>query len=200
MGNEFDKAQAQFQEGAYKRAVDTLWEVTFFGDAAETDARRLISLATELKAVTKGGVQRDCDEHIMRAERYLEIAVDPEAQTRRRSSAINRREEWVRLAREAAAAGLGWLELRSNEDMVVAEMQVGLALGDTGDPLRPGAIDAVEAEGWRLEHFAVMFRPTKVQTSVLRGAEYFMGGEIVEGDETYLYLFRWADGEPDGPA
>ena len=35
-----------------------------------------------------------------------------------------------------------------------------------------------------------MFRPTRVQTSVLRGAEYFMGGELVDGDEVYLYLFR----------
>ena len=55
-------------------------------------------------------------------------------------------------------------------------------------------IDAVEAEGWRLEHVASMFRPTRVQTSVLRGAEVFMGGDVVDGEETYLYLFRRADG------
>ena len=198
MAEELGRAQEQYQAGEYKHAVDTLWEVTFTGDQADLDARRMIALATELKAVTKGGVQLDCDEHIARAERCLEIAAGPEAQARKKNSTINRREEWLRLAREAREAGLGWLELRLNEDMVVAEMQVALAIRATGEPVQPGAIDAVEAERWRLEHFTVVFRPTKVQTSVLRGAEYFMGGEIVEGEEDHLYLFRRADGAPDG--
>jgi hypothetical protein len=193
VANELEKAQGQYEAGEYKRAVDTLWEVTFVGGQADLDARRMIELATQLKGETKGSAQRDCEEHVARAQRYLEIAGGPEKQAGKRSSAVNRRDEWVRSAREARAAGLTWLELRSREDMVVAEMQVALALNGAEGVVQPGAIDAVEAEGWRLEHFATMFRPTKVQTSVLRGAEYFMGGEVVEGEESYLYLFRRAD-------
>jgi hypothetical protein len=45
-----------------------------------------------------------------------------------------------------------------------------------------------------LEHVSCLFRPTKVQTSPFRGAEFFMGGEIVNGEERHLYLFRRADG------
>lgn len=193
MANELEKAQGQYEAGEYKRAVDTLWEVTFVGGQADLDARRMIELAMQLKSETKGSAQRDCDEHVARAQRYLEIAGGPEKQAGKRSSAVNRRDEWVRSAREARAAGLTWLELRSREDMVVAEMQVALAVNGAEGMVQPGAIDAVESEGWRLEHFATMFRPTKVQTSVLRGAEYFMGGEVVEGEESYLYLFRRAD-------
>jgi hypothetical protein len=197
VANELQKAQAQYQAGEYKQAVDTLWEVTFTGEQAEMDARRVVDLATQLKTQTKGGAQRDCDEHIARAERYLELAGGPESQARKRNSAVNRREEWIRLAQDARAAGLTWLQLRSGEDMVVAEMQVAMAIGAEASMVQPGAIDAVEAEGWRLEHVAAMYRPTMVQTSVLRGAEYFMGGQVIEGEEIHLYLFRSAD-EPLG--
>ena len=73
------KAEAQYQAGEHKRAVDTLWEVTFVGAHAETDARQVIALATQLKEVTQGGVRRDCEEHIARAERFLDLAGDPDA-------------------------------------------------------------------------------------------------------------------------
>jgi len=74
--------------------------------------------------------------------------------------------------------------------VVVADTLAGAA----GTLLSPSStIDAVEAEGWRLEHVACMFRPTKVQTSVLRGAEVFMGGDIIDGEETHIYLFRRVD-------
>ena len=195
MPNELEKAKAQYQAGEHKRAVDTLWEVTFVGDHAEMDAHGVIALATQLKDVTQGGVQRDCDEHIARAERFLELAGDPAARARREELDRRRREEPVQLAREARAAGLTWLEIRRGEDVVAAEMLAALADDPAaGSAPQPGMIDAVEAEGWRLEHVATMFRPTRVQTSVLRGAEFFMGGEVVDGEETYLYLFRRVDG------
>jgi hypothetical protein len=200
MANELEKAQAQFQAGEYKRAVDTLWEVTFTGDHAEMDARRLIALAAQLQEVTQGGARRDCDEHIARAERYLEVAGGPEVLARREKQARSRLEESVRLARDARAAGLTWLEIRSSEDVIAAEMGDALSADGHAMAAAPqGTIDAVEAEGWRLEHVAPFFRPTKVQTSVLRGAEYFMGGEVIEGEEIHLYLFRRADGGPGGP-
>ena len=44
------------------------------------------------------------------------------------------------------------------------------------------------------DHPSVVHRfvPTRVQTSILRGAD-LLGGDVVEGDEKYLYLFRRAD-------
>jgi len=195
MPNELQKAQAQHQDGEHKRAVDTLWEVAFVGDHAEMDARGVIALATELKDVTQGGVRHDCDEHIARAQRFLELVGDPDARARKEELDRRRREEPVLLAREARAAGLTWLEIRLGEDVVAAEMLTALADGSSADSApQTSMIDAVEAEGWRLEHVAAMFRPTKVQTSVLRGAEFFMGGDVVDGEETYLYLFRRVDG------
>ncbi len=248
MPNKLQKAEAQYQAGEHRRAVDTLWEVTFIGDHAEVDARGVIALATQLKDVTHGGVEHDCDEHIARAERFLELAGDPVARARREELDRRRREEPVQLAREARAAGLTWLEIRRGEDVVAAEMLAALATdASVGSTPQLSMIDAVEAEGWRLEHLAcfgwiesarhrccdaprsscaacsstasqttpslacscassppsrrrpaaeyvtAMFRPTRVQTSVLRGAEFFMGGEVVDGEEIYLYLFRRVD-------
>ena len=195
MPNSLQKAQAQYEAGEHKRAVDTLWDVTFVGDHAEIDARMVIALATQLKDVTQGGARRDCDEHIARAQGFLEPPADPETRALGKERDRRRREEPVFLAREARAAGLTWLEIRRSEDVVAAEIAVALA----DDPAAasaalPGMIDAVEAEGWRLEHVVAMFRPTKVQTSVLRGAELFMGGDVVDGEEVHIYLFRRVDG------
>ena len=36
------------------------------------------------------------------------------------------------------------------------------------------------------------FVPTMVQTSILRGAD-LLGGDLVQGQESYLYLFRRLD-------
>jgi len=194
MPNELQKAQAQHQAGEYKRAVETLWRVTFVGEDGESEARQVIALAAQLKDVTQGAARRDCEEHIARAQHFLELAGDPDARARREELERRRREEPALLAREARAAGLTWLEIRRAEDIVAAEMHAALA-GDppAGSVPRPGMIDAVEAEGWRLEHVAAMFRPTKVQTSVLRGAD-LLGGDVVDGEEMYLYLFRRVDG------
>jgi len=195
MPDSLQKAQAQYEAGQHKRAVDTLWEVIFVGDHAEIDARRVIALATQLKDVTQDGARRDCDEHIARAQRFLEPPTDPETRALWEERDRRRREEPVLLAREARAAGLTWLQIRRGEDVVAAEMAAALA----GDPAtagapQPGMIDAVEAEGWRLEHVAALFCPTKVQTSVLRGADFFMGGDAVDGEEVHLYLLRRVDG------
>jgi hypothetical protein len=191
MPNSLQKAQAQYDAGDHKLAVDTLWEVTFVGDHAEVDARTVIDLATRLKGVTQGDARRDCDEHIARARCFLEPPADPETQARREERDRRWREEPALLAREARAAGLTWLEIRRSEDVVAAEMAAALA-GDPAAASAPprGMIDAVEAEGWRLEHVAAVFRPTRVQTSVLRGAEFFMGGDVVDGEEIHIYLFR----------
>ena len=191
MSKELDKAQAQYQAGEYKRAVNTLWEVTFAGVEGEADARALLALASLLRDATQGGVRRDSEEHIARAERFLDSGGDPDQRARARELQRQLREDAVRSAREARAAGLGWFELRRGEDIVAAEMLFAQTAAPVRDASRPAStIHAVEAEGWHLEHVACMFRPTKVQTSVLRGAEYFMGGDLIDGDETHIYLFR----------
>jgi hypothetical protein len=194
MPKELDKAQAHYQAGEYKRAVDTLWEVPFDGMHAEADARGVVALASLLRDLTQGGVRRDCEEHITRAERFLDSSDDTDERIRTRALVRQVCDDAVREAREALAAGLGWFELRRTIDIVATELYAAGAV-DALDPT-PGpvsTIDAVEAEGWRLEHVACMFRPTIVQTSVLRGAEYFMGGDLIDGEETHIYLFRRAD-------
>jgi hypothetical protein len=192
MSKELQRAQAQFQAGEYKRAVDTLWEVTFVGPHADADAREAIALASLLRDATKGALRRDSEENIARAERYLASA-DPDARGRIADLERRQREDAAGLARKAREAGLTWLEIRRGEDVVAAEMDA--VLGAEERPAPAGSmIDAVEAEGWRLAHVVAMFRPTKVQTSVLRGADFFMGGDAVDGDEVHIYLFRRDDG------
>ncbi len=154
----------------------------------------MIALATQLRDATEGGLRHDCEEHIARAQRFL----SPEGATELRAHAEERaeklaqeqREEAVRLAREARAAGLAWLEVHSRRDQVAGEMR---AASSEGAASTAALIDTVEAEGWRLEHMSAFFRPTKVQTSPLRGADFFMGGDVVDGQEVRLCLFRRAD-------
>lgn len=121
MSGELKKAQAQYQAGEFKRAVDTLWEVTFVGDQAEADAREVLTLATLLREATQGGVRGDCEEHIARAERFLSGDNDPAARARAGRQLQQLREDAIRLAREAREAGLTWFELRREEDVVAAE-------------------------------------------------------------------------------
>jgi hypothetical protein len=193
MSKELDRAQAQYRAGDYKRAVDTLWEVPFLGIQAEADAHSVVALASLLRNVTQGSARRDCDEHIERAERFLDSGTDDE---RARAGELLRqlRDDAVREASKAAAAGLGWFELRRTVDIVATEAySIEPAEQSAAAPRPVSTIDAVEAEGWRLEHVACMFRPTTVQTSVLRGAEYIMGGDLVDGEEIHIYLFRRSD-------
>jgi len=189
MSKALDRATRQAQAGQCKKAVDTLWEVTFEGDDGEALAHGVIALATQLREETDGGARADCEEHIARARRYLAVG-DEKARRQENVAALDRRvrEDAISLAREARTAGLTWFELRRPEDLVKAEMEKGFAA--PGAAAEPALIDAIEAEGWHLEHVAALFRPTKVQTSPLRGADVFMGGDVVDGDEVYIYLFR----------
>jgi len=165
--------------------------VNFVGDAAEADARELIALATQLRGLTQGSVRADCEEHIARAERFLDPIVVPA-----RGAAVERRRELdedpVELARRAHSAGLTWLSIRRGEDAIAVAMRSALDPESGASPAPVNLVDAVEAEGWRLAHVVCVFRPTKIQTSVLRGAD-LLGGDIVQGDEEYLYLFRRGD-------
>jgi hypothetical protein len=193
MSKALEKAEVQYRAGQYKRAADTLWEVSFGSGDGEAEAQAVVALATQLRDVTQGGVRSECEEHMARAERFLH----PEAHTVDVLTPAERefREDPVLLARRARDAGLTWLEIRRAEDVLAAEMRTALAAATAEVvPPPPSMIDSVEAEGWRLEHVTCLFRPTRVQTSVLRGAEFFMGGEVVDGDEHYLYLFRRVDG------
>jgi hypothetical protein len=191
MSKELDKATQQFRAGQSKKAAGTLWEVTFAGADGESEARELLALATQMRDATEGGVRADCEEHIARAERFLDAGGDPDQRAGAQGMQRRLREDAVRSARQAHAAGLGWFELRRSEDIVAAEVLAAHTADPAGAATPPaGTIDAVEAEGWRLEHVTSMFRPTKVQTSPLRGAELFMGGDLIDGDEIHIYLFR----------
>lgn len=190
MSEALEKAQAEYSAGRYKRAVDTLWEVNFASDDGEAEARSLITLATHLRDSTQGSLRDECERHIARAEQYL--APSPVPPNLAPAEQILQ-EDPVALARRAREAGLTWLEIVRAEDVVASEMHVGLEASTSGGTPEPALIDAVEAEGWRFEHLACLFRPIKVQSSPLRGAD-FWGGEPVEGEERYLYLFRRVDG------
>ena len=194
MSTELERATEQMQAGQYKKAVDTLWGVTFAGDDGELQAQRVIALATQLRDATEGGLRHDCEEHIARAQRFLSpegaTELQAHAEGRAEKLAQEQREEAVRLAREARAAGLAWLEIRSGREQVAGELRAASSVGAAATST---LIEAVEAEGWRLEHMSAFFRPTKVQTSPLRGADFFMGGDVVDGQEVRLYLFRRAD-------
>ena len=197
MSKALEKATEQYRAGQYKKAADTLWEVTFTGDDGDTEARGVLALAGQLRDVTQGGVRGECEEHIARAERLLNAGQRAASDGRVSEFEEELRQDPARLARWAREAGLTWLEIECAEDVVAAEMHAAMAAAAAGQSSTPPAgclIDAVEAEGWRLEHVSSLFRPTKVQTSAFRGAEVFMGGEVVEGEEKYLYLFRREDG------
>ena len=190
MSKPLDKATQQFQAGQYKKAANTLYEVSFGGDDGEAEARGVLSLATLLRDATEGSVRAQCEENIARAERLLHSEERISAQSRIDRLEADLRQDPVGLARWAREAGLTWLEVASDEDLVAAQMRSAMAAEGAGDAVTTCVIDAVEAEGWRLEHVSSLFRPTWLQTSPLRGADFFMGGDVVEGHETYLYLFR----------
>jgi len=195
MSKALDKATQQFQARQYKKAADTLYEVSFAGDDGEAAARGVLSLATQLRDGTEGSVRAQCEEHIARAERLLSTEERVFAQTRIDRLEADLRQDPVGLARWAREAGLTWLELASAEDFVAAHMRSAMDADGAGGTAAACVIDAVEAEGWRLEHVSSIFRPTRLQTSPLRGADLFMGGDVVEGTDVHLYLFRTARGE-----
>ena len=187
MSRMLDKATEQFRAGQYKKAADTLWEVTFAGEDGESEAQAVLALATQLRDATDGGVRAACEEHVARAERFLQPATTAANVTAPGELLLD--EEPATLARRAREAGLTWLEIVRSTDLVAAATHDRLACGRPDVVSQPAFIDAVEAEGWRLEHFACLFKPTKVQTTIFRGAD-ILGGDPVQGEERYLYLFR----------
>ena len=81
------------------------------------------------------------------------------------------------------------MTVESGEDLVAAPLRAAAA----GSPLPEGVIDAVETEGWQLEHITRCVRPLKVTLSPF-GAYVFVGGQVVESAEEYQYVFRRVDG------
>ena len=195
MSRALQKANEQYQAGQYRKAVDTLVEVSFAGDEGEAEARGVLALATLLRDATEGRVRADCEEQIARAGRLLNYAEQAATQQHVDRREVDLRADPVALARWAREAGLTWLQMTSAEDLVAARMRSVMA-SESGSArgAAPCVLEAVEAEGWRLEHVACLFRPTRVETSPLRGADLFMGGDVIGGDERYLYYFRRADG------
>lgn len=116
MSKALERATQQFQAGQFKKAADTLWEVSFAGDDGEAEARALLALAAQLRDAAEGGVRADSEEHIARAERYLN-AGQRDAASRREAEL---RRDPVELARWARHAGLTWLAVESAEDLVAA--------------------------------------------------------------------------------
>jgi hypothetical protein len=196
MSRALERANEQYQAGQYKKAVATLCEVSFAGDDGEAEARGVLALATLLRDATQGRVRADCEEQIARAERLLSYDDAASSQQRVDSREAELRADPVALARWACGAGLTWLQMSSAEDLVAARMRSVLA-SESGPAAgsAPCVLEAVEAEGWQLEHVACLFRPTRVETSPWRGADLFMGGDVIGGDERYLYYFRRVGGE-----
>ena len=195
MSRALQKANEQYHAGQYKKAVATLVEVSFAGDDGDAEARGVLALATLLRDATEGRVRADCEEQIARAERLLTQAEQTSAKQRVDRREAELRGDHVALARWAREAGLTWLRITSAEDLVDARMRTAMASeGTSASGPEPCALDAVEAEGWRLEQVACLFRPTRIETSPLRGADLFLGGDVVDGEERYLYYFRRVDG------
>ncbi len=196
MSKQLEKAREQYRVGQFKKAADTLYGVSFGGDDGDAEARGVIELASLLRDATQGRLREECEDHIARAKRLLDGDVAAAATARAGELESELTKDPVRLARWAKETGLTWLEIESADDVVAADQKAAmLAAGaQQAGPAPRCFIDAVEAEGWRLEHVAHSFRPTKVQTSVLRGAD-LLGGDVVQGDEKYLYLFRRVDGQ-----
>jgi hypothetical protein len=195
MSRALQKANGQYHAGQYKKAVATLVEVSFAGDDGEAEARGVLALATLLRDATEGRVRADCEEQIARAERLLGGAQQASAKQHLDRREAELRGDPVALARWAREVGLTWLQMTSAEDLVAARMRSVMASesGSAGGAASC-VLEAVEAEGWRLEHVACLFRPTRVETSPLRGADLFMGGDVIGGEEHYLYYFRRVDG------
>jgi len=194
MSKALEKATEQYKAGQLKKAVATLWETAFAGDGGATEARGVLALAVLLRDATDGGVRGECEQQISRAERFLRAEEQTAAEERVDRLEAELRQDPVRLAHWARETGLTWLEVASAQDLVAAQMRTTMALDGHGAPPPGCIIDAVEAEGWRLESVVCVFKPTRLQTSPLRGADFFMGGDVVEGEEKFLYLFRRADG------
>jgi hypothetical protein len=190
-----EKATEQCQADEYEKAVATLERVGWGKDTPVEEARGLRDLAAVLRDRTQGDLRERCEEHIRRAN--MTISAHERRETTKRANELGSelRGDPVRLARWALEAGLTWLEVEWPESIAGRALQSAIVAASGGrvQP-SPSLLDAVEAEGWRLEVVTHAFRPTRVQTSPLRGADWVAGGDVVEGQESFLYLFRRVDG------
>jgi len=69
--SELERAREYHAAGKYRKAVDVLWEVPLNDDSSPEEAKALLDLATALRNVTQGRLQRDCERHAERAEAFL---------------------------------------------------------------------------------------------------------------------------------
>lgn len=195
MSRALRKANEQYQAGRYEKAVDALVEVSFAGDDGEAKARAVLALATLLRDVTEGSLRANCEEQIARARRLLDRIEQTASGDRLERREVELRSDPVALACWAREAGLTWLQMSSAEDLVAARMRDVMAReSGSADNAAPCVLEAVEAEGWRLEHVTYASHSTQVETSPLRGADLVMGGDVITGEERYLYYFRRVDG------
>lgn len=194
MSRELDKARELVQAGRLKQAVNALSEIAYGRDASPDEVRGLLELATALRDRTDGSLRAQCEDEMQRAQMRLDAAAEQASGDRVRELASNLRRDPVRLARWAREAGLTWLEVESTEDVAAAALrQAALTTaGYPGSAPKACLLDLVEAEGWRPESVTHRFVPTTVQTSIFRGAD-LLGGDVVQGEEAYLYLFRRLD-------
>ena len=180
MSKALDRAAEQFQAGQLKKAVDTLWEVSFAGDEAEAEAQALLALAVQLRDATEGATRSDCEEHIARAERYLGAG-----ESRPRAREAELRDDPSALARWAREVGLTWLTVDSTEDLIAAPLHAAVA--DAGSAPPPCVLDVVEAEGWRLECVTRAFQPLN---NGLFGSPNTIGQGFFRVEEKFQYVFR----------
>ena len=195
MSKALDKARQQFQAGREKQAVNLLYEVATAPDAPPAEVSGLLELAGAIRDRTVGDLRAQAETHVRRAQKRLEDQEHGQAAERVGQLQAELKRDPTRLARWAREAGLNWLEVESPDSIVGGSLRKAVAAAAAGGAnAAPEAclIDLVEAEGWRLESVVHRFVPTRVQTSILRGAD-LLGGDVVEGDEKYLYLFRRAD-------
>lgn len=192
MSGQLDKASAEYQAGNYKKAVRMLWDLSLGID----DSRQAIELATMIRGKVDGSLAGQCDDFIRATQRAIAAAKEKQAADRASELEATLKKDPVALARWAAQAGLRWLQIESAEDAVAASLEAAFAAAGegSGHVAPPCFIDGVEAEGWRLEHVQRVFEPTKIQTTIFRGAD-LGGGEPVQGERTYLYLFRRVDNQ-----
>jgi hypothetical protein len=195
MSTALEKATEQCQAGQYEKAVATLDKVGRGTATPVEEALGLRDLAAVLRDRTQGDLRERCEDHIRRANMVISRREFRETTQRANELTAELRGDPVRLARWALEAGLTWLEVEWPESIAGRALESAIVAASGGQE-QPGLslLDAVEAEGWRLEVVTHVFRPTKVQTSPLRGADWVAGGDAVEGDERFLYLFRRVDG------
>ena len=180
MPTKLEQAQQYARDGQVRKAVDALWEVPLSDASSPDEVRALLDLAQTLHDRTDGRLKSDCEFQMHRAQEVLDGSKGaPEMQA----------PDPLLLARRAFELGLAWLEIESATDLVAGPQLAGLA---SGTPV-PCQLDAIEAEGWKLENVQQLFIPTAVQSSPLRGAEFVMGGQPIDGQRSYVYVFRRAE-------